>query len=294
MTVCIAAICDEKAVVGASDRMITAGGVVEYEPNETKIWRFTPSVLALVAGDILVHTEVYSVVFQIVQDRVTKEPDNWWGVKDVAELYSAAYSRLRQKRASREILERFGLNEEGFIKRQQELSPTFIKYIQEKLDAFDIGDIDAVITGVDKDGPHIYTVRNASITCQDSIGFSVIGIGERHAQLHFLLSGYTRRVNASKAFLIVHQAKRKSEVAPGVGKGTDMFAVGPQLGVYVDIERSWIEKMDSIYEENVKSTEQRNQIGEQDFLGFLKGQAEKTSQEQKIEPMNDKPEEMKK
>ena len=115
MTVCVAAIFQNNSVLGASDRMLTAGGNIEFEPPQPKIWILTTSIIAMVADDILVHAELHQDVLRIVNERVVKEPQNWWKVSDVAELYSQAYSKLRRKRASKEILEPLGLDFESFI-----------------------------------------------------------------------------------------------------------------------------------------------------------------------------------
>ena len=57
MTVCVAAICGDSSIVGASDRMITAGDV-EFEPPQTKLWNVSSSIAVMIAGDASLQMEI--------------------------------------------------------------------------------------------------------------------------------------------------------------------------------------------------------------------------------------------
>ncbi len=281
MTVCVGAIYENNSVLGGSDRMITAGGNIEFQPLQPKIWPITSSIVAMVADDIVVHTEIHQEVFKSVSVRIEKEPQNWWKVKDVADLYSQFYIQLRLRSSSRSILSLFGLDTDSFIKKQKEMSPEFVKNIEEKLTNYHFSGASAIIAGIDQEGPHIYTVTNEEVICNDKIGFSVIGSGYWHAASHFMFSGHTRFSLGQKVLLTTHQAKRKAEVAPGVGRETDMFLIGPQLGSFRWIEKEWIDQLDKIFEENVKKTEKLNQKLEVKLEAFLKKQAEIKQAQQK-------------
>jgi len=284
MTVCIGAIYGDNAILGASDRMLTAGGSIEFEPDQSKIFPLTSSIIAMVADDILIHAELYQYVLGVVNDRISKEPDNWLRVSDIADLYSDFYSQLRQKHALKEVLEPLGLDFDSFIRRQKEMSPEFIKIVEDKLVAYRIGGAATILAGIDPSGPHIYVVENSKISCFDTIGFAVIGSGSSHAAPHFMFSGHTRRNSGQRTLLTVHQAKRKSEAAPGVGKGTDMYLIGPQLGSFKMIEKHWLQQMDKIYDDSIKATDKVNKRSEKAVEKFVKEQAEKRTLEQK--PIN--------
>ena len=272
MTVCIAAICNDNMVLGASDRMITTGvaGSIGFEPNLPKVWTLTNSIAVMVADDILLHTEVFDKVKRPVLERIIKEPDNWWKVEDVADLYSRFYVQVKSMRAEREVLLPFHLSLEEFINRQKEMSPDFVMNIKEKLDKFKTSNISSIVTGVDADGPHIFEVNNEKVSCCDQIGFAVIGIGYLHAAPHLMFSGHVRKSPITRTLIVTHQAKKKSEVAPGVGRGTDMFMIGPKLGSFTPVSEAIVKQLDEIYDTTAKRAEDVYKKGERTFEKYLK------------------------
>ena len=61
MTVCIAAICNNSVIFGASDRMLTAGDI-QFEPQLQKNYLLTSKIVIQVAGDASVQAEVVQLV----------------------------------------------------------------------------------------------------------------------------------------------------------------------------------------------------------------------------------------
>src|SRR5262249_20809663 len=87
--------------------------------------------------------------------------------------------------------------------------------------------VETIVAGVDEQGGHIFLIADpGQVTCYDGIGFAAIGNGSRHAASHLLQLGYTPRVPFPRAAILVHVAKKRAEVAPGVGPTTDGFGVG--------------------------------------------------------------------
>src|SRR5262245_19699348 len=94
MTVCIGALCaDEeaqpgRAVVLASDRMVTMGGMIEFEHEVPKIKPITDHILGLAAGDALrgarLASDVRAAILAAGQ-----------GVEQVAESAAQRYAQLR-------------------------------------------------------------------------------------------------------------------------------------------------------------------------------------------------------
>ena len=84
MTVCIAAICRNGVVLGASDRMLTAGDV-QFEPEREKIFPLTTSIVALTAGDASLQDELMSKLRVEIDRRIDAEK-RWLTVQEVAEL----------------------------------------------------------------------------------------------------------------------------------------------------------------------------------------------------------------
>jgi hypothetical protein len=126
MTVCVAAICDANTtILGAADRMITAGDV-QFEPPDIKIAGLTSSLAVMTAGDSALHAEILQNVRTEIKERILYDPDEWLNIKDVADMYTRYYNETRTKRAERAILAPLGLDTDSFIRRQQEMSSDFV------------------------------------------------------------------------------------------------------------------------------------------------------------------------
>ena len=244
MTVCVAAIA-QGVIFGASDRMITAGDI-QFEPQQTKIYPLSNSIVAQVAGDASIQSQIMQSVAAEVKRRIQDAPKIWLNVRDVAELYRHYYEELRIMHSERDILAPLTLDRHTWISRQKEMDSELITKIATELMNYEWGETAVIFSGVDSSGAHIYVARNGGISCQDSVGFAAIGAGEWHADSQLMFAGHTKEKPVPETLLLVYSAKRRAEVAPGVGKGTDMFAIGPSLGSYVPII-SEIEGLEEIY-----------------------------------------------
>jgi hypothetical protein len=266
MTICVAAIAQSGIIFGAADRMKT-GGDVEFEPRKhelsdnarlswvsgSKIFRPTTSLAAMTAGDASLQIEIHTEVFSALQARITNEPSNWWKVKEFAELYVRFYDIAKAKRAASAVLVPLGLDSDSFVAKQTTMHPDFVKRITDDLTYFKMPRVQTLFLGVDAEGSHIYIVDNLNqmyscdVRSQDTIGFAAIGSGARHATSQFMLVGHHRAVPSSETLFLTYLAKKRAEVAPGVGKETDMIAVGPGLGQSAVVHRDVINGIDSIY-----------------------------------------------
>jgi hypothetical protein len=200
VTVCIAARCLDMttgvgAIIGASDRMITSGDITFESNAPLKQVALTTSIVVMTAGDAAIQDEVLRDVFNIVSQRVKAEPTSWWNVREAAELYVKFFQIARAKRACNSILAPFGLDSESFLTRQHEMSDNFVSQISGELINYKLdGDSDGVhtiITGIDLDGPHIYSIFDGYIVCCDTIGFAAIGSGARHSESQFMLNRHS-------------------------------------------------------------------------------------------------------
>jgi hypothetical protein len=245
VTVCVAAI-SVNMIFGASDRMITAGDI-EFEPEHSKIWQLTTSIAAMVAGDIGVQSEISQPVLAIIRERIEASPKEWIKISEVAHLWAQFYSQVKARRAEQLILRPLGLTSETYITRNRDLSPELASKIAQELMNFDMPSVQTIITGVDSEGAHIYVVTGDHIQCQDKIGFAAIGVGAWHAESQFMFNGHTPNRLLPETMLLTYSAKKRAEVAPGVGENTDMFMVGPTLGSYISFYPETLEKLDRIY-----------------------------------------------
>jgi hypothetical protein len=258
VTVCIAAICKNTMspeggfiVIGATDRMLT-GGDIEYEPKSTnKILHFSTAITGMFAGNLNFQTEVVRRVSFVVQARINSEPQKWWEVKEVAELYAKSYQESHLKRAENAILAPLGYDLNSFHADQQRMNPELLKQLSTKLTQFTSPEVQAIFCGLDLTGlgPHIYVVDNsANVVCHDITGFAAIGAGYWHADSQFMFASHTYEKSFAETLLLVYSAKKQAEVAPGVGKDTDMFLIGPTLGKHIVIDEHVLKELQATHD----------------------------------------------
>jgi hypothetical protein len=222
VTVCIAAICTwfgAPAVVGASDRMLTAGDIIEFEPPQTKVATLSHFCAALYAGDASVQSSIFAATYRALA------ADPKADVESIARVYADQYAKFRLESAERKYLRPFGLTSDTFLRRQRELSPDLVEQLNDRIFGYDLG-ADAIITGADNTGCHIYVVSDpGQVTCHDAVGFASIGIGQAHADPQFMFAKYTKQWSFPRAAFMTYLAKKRAEVAPGVGAYTDMLYI---------------------------------------------------------------------
>lgn len=273
MTVCIAAIYNNNSILGVSDRMITSGDI-QFDRPQRKIISLTNSIAVMTAGNTNVQTQLYTMVTSFIKKKLDANPTKWIQVEDVATFYRDSYIQLRKELAERSVLAPYGLTYETFIKEQKVMSDEFVEDIIYRIRRYIPDSVETIVLGIDDSGPHIYIVRNDEIVWHDVIGFAAVGIGSNHALSHFMLSGYTRSASEAKALLTLHQAKKKAEVSPGVGQGTDICIVGPKPGSFYIIEPGLIgldivKDLDKVYKTYTKKISKLDEKTERDIVDYL-------------------------
>ena len=255
MTVCIAARCggaDDPFIIGASDRMLTAGDV-EFEPEQPflKMGGVTSSIAVMVAGDSALQTELVQKVRAEVDRRIAAEPKTWLMVEDVARLYSHYYAEARLRRSEFRYLAPLGLDRNSFIARQQQMDPGLVQSVATELVNVEMPGVSTIFAGSDPSGLHIYVVREGEVSCEDGVAFAAIGIGAGHANSQFMLARHGWGKPFAATLLLTYSAKKRSEIAPGVGAGTDMFTVTARLGSLSDIGDHVMRELQTMYEKMV-------------------------------------------
>lgn len=278
MTVCIAAICAGNSVIGASDRLITAGDV-QFQPDSSKIKPISNSIVAMTAGDAYLQSELLTVIVPEIANLIEQNPTEWVSVRHVAERYCQEWSAVRKRRAEQQVLAPIGLTFESYLVSQTTLPPDVASQIAASLWQFSLPPVECIIAGLDASGPHIYVVRNGVYQCADSIGFVAIGSGGRHADSQLMLAQYAPHIPDTESLLLVHSAKRRAEVAPGVGSETDLFLVGPQLGSLVQLHDDLKAELDQQYMQ-IRAEEdqamQRAKVGVASYLAALVARKQST------------------
>jgi hypothetical protein len=251
MTVCIAAIANNGVIVGAADTMLTSGDV-EFEPFRQSRPRFgkiipvTNSIVAMNAGDTGIQAELFfRFVAPFVNAWVPANPGKWMPFEAVVNSYCNGYKQLKRERAEQAILSPYGLTLQAFQTHQREMAPDFLAKISRALADFTLEPTETIITGIepaldpDSTLSRLWVIFGSEVSSRDTIRFASVGSGSRHADSHFMLSRHSPSITLSETALSVYTAKKKSEVAPGVGYDTNMFSVGPNLGSF-----SWVSDAD--------------------------------------------------
>ena len=221
MTICIAANFAEGVVV-AADRMISASHLtLEFDHPDTKIHPISSSCVVLSAGDALVIDELLRAGTGIAGQ--LQNPM----VMNFADHLRLSYVNVRQQLASRKILEPRGLSFESFYRegRISMIPAEMAMALDSRIQQLQLG-ISLIVAGIDSSGAHIFGIDDpGQCVCFDRIGYHSIGSGHRHALLTLIGNKQDRRTTANDALRNVYMAKRAAEVAPGVGKATDMWVI---------------------------------------------------------------------
>ncbi len=285
MTVCLAAICqwlNVPIVVGCSDRMLTSGDI-QFQPPASKIYGITKSIYALVAGDAGVHSEVFPKVAERVNALIQTKPKEWVKVETVASFYGEEVLNYKKRTLSRLVLEPLGLTWSTFITRQKDFSPEWLDDISHKMLELK-AEHRVLIAGLDATGAHIWIVDGqGKPSCADKVGFAAIGIGKRHAESEFMFTKHTPSSGFPETLLRIYAAKKRAEVAPGVGDATDLVVV-PNLGggnIMIDEElQGGLPQLAATYRSMIEEQEEAKERANKIMADFFEEEMKKVTEQQ--------------
>jgi len=248
----------------------------------------------MTAGDASYTTLLVPAVMRDVQRLIEEDPNEWVRVRDVVDLYVKHFQEYKAKFAERALLAPLGLTLETFIDRQRTMDPSIVKQISGAILDYAVPDCAVIVAGKDPDGTHIYTVEGTYVSALDSIGFASVGIGARHAQSQMMQSQHHWNASVSDGLLSSYVAKRRAEVAPGVGKVTDIVIIGPNLGNMVYVADHVHVRLSQAYDDLVaaeKGAAETARIAIAQFVEELTGPAGALPQDQAPDEEDATPEE---
>jgi 20S proteasome alpha/beta subunit len=160
------------------------------------------------------------------------------------------------------IFSRRGLTLEGFYRNQRTLHESTILELNNEMDEYDLG-LDLIVVGVNRGtDAHIYQVFNPGVALpQDSLAFACIGTGQRHADVVFAYRKYTPSFSLEKAIYVVLEAKKKAEMAGGVGASTDIVIIRDDA-TYKLLPQTIITELEKIYSDTEKKSKIDKEIDE--------------------------------
>jgi 20S proteasome alpha/beta subunit len=232
VTVCIAGLFDwnyaktgedfGRAGFLLSDRMITAGDV-QYEPRQRKWAEIASNITLAIAGDISTHSQALKDTH--AQLRGDRAPAPY----DVASIYGRAIQSIKRRKAEDLYLAPLGLNTDTLLVQTKEMSDSVTNALLERMQSHRGDDVEALLLGMSQPVgarqplAQIYTIdSDGVVNCCDDVGFAAIGIGGWHARSRMMQSGYTNTFRFSAALAVLYAAKKAAEIAPGVGRDTDI------------------------------------------------------------------------
>jgi hypothetical protein len=249
MTVCIAALCSSEsnkpatAAVVTSDRMVTLGRLTEFEHEVPKITALSEKIVALLAGDALRGSQLI---------RNTSEAAGASSlVRDLAQLTALKYAEMRDVQVESEIFRPRGLTKAQFYQGGAPAigqQPQLFFGIDNQVATFNLG-VELIVTGVDDHGSHLFYVGNPGQLTSSfhQIGYHAIGSGSLQALQSMIGFGHMSARPVHQTVFACYVSKRRAEVAPGVGKDTDM-AILTQGGM-VKVDQPTLDNFEELFQE---------------------------------------------
>jgi 20S proteasome alpha/beta subunit len=257
MTVVIGAICNAgTSIVVAADKMLTYGNLnMQVETAVKKIVAVNDRSVVLFSGGVSDGEEV----IKRTKQATSTEPLPPTSV--VAAFAAQNYQQLKNEKAETSILKPFlGVTYAGFgpllaqSQGSQGIQNVLGMLMQHSLA------LDLLVAGFDDEGAHLFVVNNPGLlSAFDTVGYAAAGSGGMHATLRLSLGGQHTNMSLPETLHSVYEAKTAAEVAPGVGKLTDM-AVLDASGVHFLSDDALCELANFSPERPVLSTEARAKL----------------------------------
>lgn len=223
MTQLVGVICEDRSkVILISDRMVTtADGSLAFE-HEAKCSIVASNALVLRAGTM--HEP------ELIEDTKNEIKEGTM-IREIAESLSKSYRQMRRKRIEHEVLGGMGISSfEEFHDKHNILHENTILELSEGIKKYHLG-VHLLLGGVDE-GAHLYMVTDpGTYRSFDELGFCCIGSGDRHAEPVFAFYGFSLELSAVEALRIAFEAKKRAEMAGGVGRETDAWII-EKGGIY--------------------------------------------------------------
>jgi hypothetical protein len=208
--------------------MLTDDGLgIEYESHRQKSANIGKTQMALVAGDMTFHSDVLQLTLpkMLEETRTTLE---------LARMYGDGVAQVRRSRAEKRILQPLNLTFDSFLATQTQMSPKLVDDLSYHLQQYQV-EAEAIIAGCDGKHAYLYQVDSfGNVTNHEDIGFLSIGSGGIHSSAYFMQEPHGIHVTFPHALMSTFLAKRRAEVAPGVGQATDMYIINGEGADLVD------------------------------------------------------------
>ncbi|MBM3199703.1 hypothetical protein FJZ53_02110 [Candidatus Woesearchaeota archaeon] len=221
MTICIAAICEVEnspQIVFTADRLISAG--IQFEHGVSKIMNLTDNCWLMCASNDSLKSDI--IINNVREKLLTNKPK----IKEIAEIFSKECQKLMNDERETEVLAKFGLNYETFIKKSKELSQDLIRLLGTSLDNYTSNfETEFLILGLEPSAVIYVINQDGEYKPYDRLGFACIGSGSTLAFPEMTKYSYTPTLGLYAALIRVYQAKKVAQRVSGVGEYTDLLVL---------------------------------------------------------------------
>jgi 20S proteasome alpha/beta subunit len=202
-------------IVGISDRMLS-NEYDSWEPEQPKFFSLQSQVLSWYSGD----PGEALVILRQAKAKLSKRKKPA-GVEEAAECVADFYRRLLYRRIAETYAAPLGVEIEDLSPNERERARNHVI------------ECSLIVAGVDDSGAHIFRVDSpGQARCRDADGFTVIGNGDIVAAHHLADVGWTGGRPLPEALTTIYTAKRRAEVALGVGSKFDLAIIDGRKGSY--------------------------------------------------------------
>ena len=166
---------------------------------------------------------------------------------DIAEILKVKFQDLRDKHIVDEVIRpQTGLRSfPEWRSEQRILSDLLVANINDQIANYRLG-LDMLLVGIDDEAHLIRISDPGAYRSYDSLSYCCIGMGDRHADNVFAWYRYMRELSRNEALYIAFEAKKKAELAGGVGQSTDVLIINVD-GIR-KVEESTVQDLEEIYE----------------------------------------------
>lgn len=260
MTQLVGAICDKgKTVITVSDRMVTTGDMtVSWEQPLQKFNTVSEKAVVLTAGTV--HKP----------DLLRKASNRTKGreeILDIANILKECYQDARKQEIIDNVLIPIGgiKTFEEWHQKQSNLHFNIVEEIQKGIKFYNIH-CRWLLAGVDTEG-HLIDITNPGIFHSwDNMSFCCIGMGERHADNVFAWYKYSRDFPLNESIYIAFEAKKRAELAGGVGESSDILVIKEEgISLVTDKTKEILEEIYNAKESEASRTEFDKRISNLDI-----------------------------
>jgi 20S proteasome alpha/beta subunit len=271
MTVGIGVLCENgKSVVVAADKMVTFGApmnLITEPPALKKITQLNARCALIFSGSVPDGEEIVAAALQQAGNMGKSS------IEKIAGIVKSAYVSLKKKRVEETILEPMLSADFGKFQTLVAQSPS--SQILQQIVAMVMQhnmQLELIVAGTDDTGAHLFIASHpGQVAPADTMGFAAIGSGGLHAAIRVSLAQHTKAASLADGVYGVYEAKKAAEVAPGVGKLTDMAVIRDGKIRFADSQL--FAMLESVRKERPTLTEEERKSLQKGCDEFFKPQA---------------------